>query len=506
MNSKKKKHKKIKFKNPYKKMSIPLILTSIILLTQKQTNSLFQDPSETISIRFAFSLSRTGAHSPSKVTYNENSENNKNYIDIFNNSWNGENELTNVGKRQQFLLGYRHYITYIDTFNNLLNKTYDPREIYASSSESNRTIQSAYAQLHGLYQEGTLLTDSQIPFSDPPNNKEFFQEEKESLGLNTLPNNILVTPVHTFYEKDHSFLLEKKENCPLGYKVIENIEKSDRVMNIRKEFVEKYGKKILSLVKIKKDGTHDINLEYLINNGDFFKSCIETFICNYFEDNNLINEEIKTEEEVNEILNKIYSYMSEISLYNPNNINDNTKKFVTMVNIPLITQLISWLKKKVEKDIKGEDKYTNYDVPKFISYSSHHYSLDSLNAFMNYTFNLKNKNIKYPQFTSFINIHLIYNKSKERKNDDYNVTYSFDEEELLNMKYIDFIKELENVIKIDNNTKKYCNYTDNDIQIDNGFNKYIVLTIIFGVIFVILIVILIHFIMNKRTKIDRLLE
>ena len=232
-------------------MSIPLILTSIILLTQKQTNSLFQDPSETISIRFAFSLSRTGAHSPSKVTYNENSENNKNYIDIFNNSWNGENELTNVGKRQQFLLGYRHYITYIDTFNNLLNKTYDPREIYASSSESNRTIQSAYAQLHGLYQEGTLLTDSQIPFSDPPNNKEFFQEEKESLGLNTLPNNILVTPVHTFYEKDHTFLLEKKENCPLGYQVVEKIEKSDRIKKIREDFVKNYGDQILFVIILK---------------------------------------------------------------------------------------------------------------------------------------------------------------------------------------------------------------------------------------------------------------
>ncbi len=489
-------------------MSLPKILITLIFLTQKLTLSLFQDTSELTRIRFAFSLSRTGAHSPSKLTYNEGkSQDNKNYKDIFNNSWNGENELTNVGKRQQFLLGYRHYLTYIETGNknNLLNEIYDPREIYASSSESNRTIQSAYAQLHGLYQKGTLLTEAQIPFSDPPNNKDFFKVEKELLGKNTLPNNILVTPVHTFYEKDHTFLLEKKENCPLGYQVVEKIEKSDRIKKIREDFVKNYGDQILSLVKISKDGDKNIDKDYLINNGDFFKNCIETFICNYFEDYNLINDKIKNDEEVNKILNKSYSYMSEISLYNPNNINNSTKKYVTMVNIPLITQLVSWLKKKVNKDIEGKFNYVNYDVPKFISYSSHHFSLDSLNAFMNYTFNLKNKEIKYPQFTSFINIHLIYHNSEKTKEDDYYVTYSFDEEELLNIKYKEFIQKLEEVINSDNNTKKYCNYTDNEIPIDNGFNKYIILTIIFGVIFVILIVFLIHLIMNKRTKIEPLL-
>ena len=163
------------------------------------------------------------------------------------------------------------------------------------------------------------------------------------------------------------------------------------------------------------------------------------------------------------------------------------------------------VKKKVNKDIEGKFNYVNYDVPKFISYSSHHFSLDSLNAFMNYTFNLKNKEIKYPQFTSFINIHLIYHNSEKTKEDDYYVTYSFDEEELLNIKYKEFIQKLEEVINSDNNTKKYCNYTDNEIPIDNGFNKYIILTIIFGVIFVILIVFLIHLIMNKRTKIEPLL-
>ena len=490
-------------------MSLLQILITLIFLTQKLTLSLFKDSSESNIIRFAFSLSRTGAHSPSKLTYSEeSSQDNKNYKDIFNNSWNGENELTNVGKRQQFLLGYRHYLTYIEKSNNnnLLNETYDPREIYASSSESNRTIQSAYAQLHGLYQKGTLLTDAQIPFSDPPNNKEFFKEEKDRLGHNTLPNNILVTPVHTFYEKDHTYLLEKKENCPLGYKVIEGIENNSRIKKIREEFVENEGDKILSLIKIKKDGNKEINKGYLKENGDFFKNCIETFICNYFEDYTLTTDKITNDNEVEELLKKAYSYMSEISLYNPNNINSETKKFVTMVNIPLITQLVSWLKKKVEKDIKGSLNYVNYDVPKFISYSSHHFSLDSLNAFMNNTFNFKNKGIKYPQFTSFINIHLISNKFDKFKEDDYNVTYSFDEEELLNIKYKDFIKKLEDIINQKNDIKKYCNYTDNDFPIDNGFNKYIVLTIIFGIIFVILIVFLVHFIMNKRSKIEPLLD
>ena len=64
------------------------------------------------TIRMSYILSRTGAHSPSelKKTYNQNNE--IIYKDIFGYDWLGENELTSVGKRQQYYLGYRHNLKY----------------------------------------------------------------------------------------------------------------------------------------------------------------------------------------------------------------------------------------------------------------------------------------------------------------------------------------------------------------------------------------------------------
>ena len=62
---------------------------------------LYKD-SDDITIKFAFTISRTGAHSPENVKYDPNSNL---YIDLFNNNWTGPLELTEVGKRQNLVLG-----------------------------------------------------------------------------------------------------------------------------------------------------------------------------------------------------------------------------------------------------------------------------------------------------------------------------------------------------------------------------------------------------------------
>ena len=486
------------------KLQLKSILFLLLTIPNILSLTIFPLEQEVPIIRFAFSLSRTGAHSPSHLEYISSKESPNQYKDIFGFFWNGESELTNVGKRQQFLLGYRHYLKYIEEpENKLLNQTYDPREIFASSSESNRTIQSAYAQLHGVYQQGTPLSDKQIENADPPNNKRFFSDEKKNLGNNVLPNNILVIPVHTFYEKEHTYLLEKKDNCPNGFSVIQKIENNQNAINLRNEIVDKFKLKLIELIDNKKDGDKIVDLDYLKNNFDYFKNYMETFICNFFEDNSLIKGNI-TSNDYYEILDYAFKYMMEISLYNKNNSNNETKRFVKMAYIPLANKLINWLKKKVENDISGKIDILDYQIPKFVSYSSHHFSLDSLNAFIKDIFTFDDKSIKYPNFTSFINIELIRPKKSDNKynEDDFNVTYSFDEEILLNIKYKDFISKINDYIKTDNDVKTYCNYTDNDFKIENVFTIYIILTALFGVLFVLLLVFLIHFILNKREKIS----
>lgn len=136
------------------------------------------------------------------------------YKDIFGYEWIGENELTNIGKRQQFYLGYLNSLKYK---NILYSEIYHPKELLPISSECNKTIQSSYAHLHALYQNTNItLTNNQIKNATPPlNSDKGYIGAKNELDKNKfiLPNNIQILSVHTFYEKDYKYLLEKVQNC-----------------------------------------------------------------------------------------------------------------------------------------------------------------------------------------------------------------------------------------------------------------------------------------------------
>ena len=65
----------------------------------------------------------------------------------------GEGLLTPEGMRQRYLLGRYIKNRYTETFK-LLSEEYDPKEIYMQSTNVNRTIQSGYSELMGLYPPG----------------------------------------------------------------------------------------------------------------------------------------------------------------------------------------------------------------------------------------------------------------------------------------------------------------------------------------------------------------
>ena len=58
--------------------------------------------------------------------------------------------LTAEGMRQQYLLGRYNRKRYTETFK-LLSEEYEPSEIYIQSTNVNRTMQSGYSELMGLY-------------------------------------------------------------------------------------------------------------------------------------------------------------------------------------------------------------------------------------------------------------------------------------------------------------------------------------------------------------------
>ena len=79
-------------------------------------------------------------------------------------------DLTPLGERQSYLLGVKRRKVYIEQMG-FLPEQYDPETLYVESSDKNRTIMSASAQLIGMYPLGTgrqLDNQEQIDIAVPP--------------------------------------------------------------------------------------------------------------------------------------------------------------------------------------------------------------------------------------------------------------------------------------------------------------------------------------------------
>ena len=96
-------------------------------------------------IIFVFEHVRHGTRTP---PFNEDS----NYIDQFGTKWEGDGELTTIGKRLHTILGIQNRMKYSSLIN--FNKL-DPKEIKIISTNSIRTLKSLEAQLHAMYIPGT---------------------------------------------------------------------------------------------------------------------------------------------------------------------------------------------------------------------------------------------------------------------------------------------------------------------------------------------------------------
>ena len=75
-------------------------------------------------------------------------------------------ELTRIGIRQHYLLGRYIKAKYVDT--NFISSTYNSSQVYAQSTDMNRTLLSAYYQLAGIFNNPQILSDSQLINAHPP--------------------------------------------------------------------------------------------------------------------------------------------------------------------------------------------------------------------------------------------------------------------------------------------------------------------------------------------------
>ena len=423
------------------------------------------------TIRFAFILSRTGSHSPSKLKQKNNL-----YKDIYGYDWIGENELTNIGKRQQYYLGCLNNYKYK---NILYSEIFHPKELLAFSSESNRTIQSSYANLHGLYQNSNItLTDNQINNGVPPlkSNVGYIDAKKElDIDKYALPNNIQIVPVNTFYEKEHKYLLEKIENCPKIKNFYEEGEllakkKVEEILLYKSDNDEKrtYGEILIEILNQEKVFDEVYNINSLKNNMTLFNILAETFICDYF---NAVNLNKFTQKGINiyKLLNMFENFFEEISIgggiSNPQDKRaKKTYELSQKVNYDLLSGLLEWTKLRIDNDIKNNFNILLYESPKIVLYLSHHKSIESLYYFLKETFNIKDIKIPiYVNFTSFIGIEL-YRKNNNKDEYNYNDFYVkliYDNKQIGNdISYNEFSTKIEEKIISLKELEDFCGFKE----------------------------------------------
>lgn len=119
-------------------------------------------------------------------------------------------DLTVAGMRQQYLLGRALRKRY----GNFLDAQYDPRQISVRSTFKDRTINSAYARVMGLYsaKSNSKITQAEAKRAVPPNAFDYGSWAKE-LGSDAVNRGKQIVPV-SIVGYDNDYLLEPKIACP----------------------------------------------------------------------------------------------------------------------------------------------------------------------------------------------------------------------------------------------------------------------------------------------------
>ena len=99
----------------------------------------------TDNLYFVFEHFRHGARSPCEGKF-------INKRDDLGAKWENFGALTNIGIKQQYLLGKQNR----EHYDNYISKEYNPKEIKIYSTNYNRTIMSAQAQILGFYNNFSL--------------------------------------------------------------------------------------------------------------------------------------------------------------------------------------------------------------------------------------------------------------------------------------------------------------------------------------------------------------
>ena len=404
--------------------------------------------------------------------------------DTFGEKWENPGELTGIGERMHYVLGYRNRMRYIIK-KKLLSEKFNPDELVVITTNFNRTIMSVSSHLQGLYPQnknlGYILTENQLKNSNPPVNVSSteIQEEITKLQNNALPHNMTLIP---FEIREGFLVMYSMSGCTGAMKEF-NSSETKNLETASKEFNEKYAEKVDKI-------TGEIPHNY--SSFEIYSVC-DDFIAGYTEGKNMDSFK-KTGVDFDEFFGfckRVTGYLFSEYLFQGNN----TRLLEGSKTMEL---LINYTKKSIDADINSKKS------PKLLILSAHDVTITQQELFILQSLGLNIEDYyRFPTYASQIAFEISRkdDNNKNRKYSDYFVNYYFNDELILNMTADEFINKVEPNIFTEEKINQFCGY--NDSNKTNNSQSYfsikrrktyktpfIVMTCLFGVSLLAIIMLL----------------
>lgn len=439
-------------------MSLHFTIKSLFIFLSIITTTTNTDTSKLL---FVFTMFRHGARSPFLE---------KGSTDIFGEQWESSSQLTDIGIRQQYLLGKYNRMRY----NSFLSPEYTPSEIVAFSTEWNRTIHSGIAHLQGLYPniQTTKVPQERINKAFPPlSSITDLNEENANLNDYPLPNGLQLIPVtvtpiinlHRFYQ-----------TCPNALNVLSKNEKKETIINAVNSFNMKYGAKLLSLLNIP-------NKNYFLTYKNVVSLC-DTFMSGYTDGREF--KVLKTTEPSLQIdLSELNETAYEIMQIDNNVYFSGDHKLNKAFSGGLLTTILNYISRRINNDKQSKYEYSDID-PKMVLFSVHDYDLSSLFTLIKEIFEI-DLGTFYMSYASMLSFEVFY-----KGNDVYVVDFVRNGEVLMQKEFDVFEKVIKTKLFSDKEYNVFChgvkkvNIVNHAIVYSGikGWNMSTWVAIVFGVI------------------------
>ena len=431
------------------KQNILIILISKIILQQT-----IED------IHFVLIHSRHGARAPIQLY--------SNYTDIFGNKWEGPSELTEMGVKQHYLIGVRNSIVY----KKLYNPEYKNKEILVYSTNLNRTIMSAQAQLLGMY-----------------NNIHYnfnLVKEKGNIQINLSNFNFdedyfhyYPVPIHTYEEKKINgvtkMILVMDYLWPRRCK--KNLDKINK--NIKNETLTK--KKVDDMInkyftEQQKESTKKNNIQ---RNFNLVHRFCDVIISTYYDGKKI--ERIDLDQARNDCEN--FEFWKQVEIEQSYNAKDSGIYTMSL----MMDNLLYWMEGRIKQ--KNLDEKAGF--PKIVLYMGHDTTLIAMQRFLKDALqkNISNTFSKTPFASSqFFEL---------RKNDKgiYNVLIFYDDVKVYEQPFSVFNNSVRKILIPQLNVISYCEGMSYD-------EKIFVFLLCLFVFLVVVCCALVYLFINKMKKVD----